>query len=77
MTISSRVSHDGSGQHIPRGVLTQRNSPTDYGCALQKDILVQGRIYASENHLCFHANIFGWVTNVGPCRGSWAFPSVV
>ena len=37
----------------------------DYGCALQKDILVQGRIYVSEHHLSFHANIFGWITNVG------------
>ncbi|CAK5276130.1 unnamed protein product [Mycena citricolor] len=36
----------------------------DYGCALQRDILVQGRIYVSENHLCFHANIFGWVTDL-------------
>jgi hypothetical protein len=36
----------------------------DYGCALQKDILLQGRIYLSEKHLCFNANIFGWVTNV-------------
>lgn len=36
----------------------------DYGCALQKDILVQGRIYVSEHHLSFHANIFGWVTNL-------------
>ncbi|KAI8331870.1 GRAM domain-containing protein, partial [Chlamydoabsidia padenii] len=34
----------------------------DYGCALQKEILVQGRIYISETHLCFNANIFGWVT---------------
>ncbi|CAO3600734.1 unnamed protein product [Absidia cylindrospora] len=36
----------------------------DYGCALQKEILVQGRIYISENYLCFNANIFGWVTNL-------------
>ncbi|KAF9516001.1 hypothetical protein BS47DRAFT_1443735, partial [Hydnum rufescens UP504] len=36
----------------------------DYGCAIQRDILVQGRLYISENHMCFHANIFGWVTNV-------------
>ncbi|KAG8870950.1 hypothetical protein FRB97_009220 [Tulasnella sp. 331] len=35
----------------------------DYGCALQKEILVQGRLYISENHMAFHANIFGWVTN--------------
>ncbi|KAI7884709.1 hypothetical protein K492DRAFT_142647 [Lichtheimia hyalospora FSU 10163] len=36
----------------------------DFGCALQKEILLQGRIYISENHLCFNANIFGWVTNL-------------
>ncbi|RCI04295.1 hypothetical protein CU098_012666, partial [Rhizopus stolonifer] len=36
----------------------------DYGCALQKEILLQGRIYVSETYLCFNANIFGWVTNL-------------
>ncbi|KAF9429387.1 hypothetical protein BGZ76_001369 [Entomortierella beljakovae] len=36
----------------------------DYGCALQKEILVQGRLYVSENHVCFNASIFGWVTNL-------------
>jgi hypothetical protein len=36
----------------------------DYGCALARDILVQGRLYISENHLCFHANIFGWITDL-------------
>ena len=36
----------------------------DYGCALQREILIQGRMYISENHVCFHANIFGWVTDV-------------
>ncbi|KAK0530775.1 hypothetical protein OC835_003896 [Tilletia horrida] len=36
----------------------------DYACALAREILVQGRLYVSENHLAFNANIFGWVTNV-------------
>ncbi|KAH9926399.1 uncharacterized protein B0H18DRAFT_876366 [Fomitopsis serialis] len=36
----------------------------DYGCALQREILIQGRLYVSENHLCFHANIFGWITDL-------------
>ncbi|KAI8143341.1 GRAM domain-containing protein [Fennellomyces sp. T-0311] len=36
----------------------------DYGCALQKEILIQGRMYISESHICFNANIFGWVTNL-------------
>lgn len=35
----------------------------DYGCALQREILIQGRLYVSENHICFHANIFGWITD--------------
>jgi hypothetical protein len=36
----------------------------DYGCALAKDILVHGRLYVSENHICFHSNLFGWITDV-------------
>lgn len=40
----------------------------DYGCALQREILIQGRLYISENHICFHANIFGWITDVSHCR---------
>lgn len=40
------------------------DSIVDYGCALQREILIQGRIYISENHICFHANIFGWITDV-------------
>ncbi|XP_012931584.1 GRAM domain-containing protein 2 isoform X3 [Heterocephalus glaber] len=28
-------------------------------CALQRDLLVQGRLYISPNWLCFHANLFG------------------
>ncbi|KAJ8970115.1 hypothetical protein NQ317_000569 [Molorchus minor] len=36
----------------------------DYSCAVQKEILVQGRLYVTQNYLCFHANIFGWETNL-------------
>lgn len=36
----------------------------DYSCALQKDILVHGRIYITTNYLCFYANIFRWETAV-------------
>ncbi|KAI9493531.1 GRAM domain-containing protein [Zychaea mexicana] len=35
-----------------------------YKCALHKEILLQGHIYITEHHLCFNANIFGWVTNL-------------
>jgi GRAM domain len=36
----------------------------DYSCALQRDILVHGRLYVSPGFLCFYANIFGWETSV-------------
>ncbi|XP_026474062.1 GRAM domain-containing protein 1B-like [Ctenocephalides felis] len=36
----------------------------EYSCAMQKDILLQGRLYVSQNFLCFYANIFGWETSV-------------
>ncbi|KAN0059851.1 hypothetical protein ACQY0O_008425 [Thecaphora frezii] len=36
----------------------------DYGCALSREILIHGRLYISENFICFKANIFGWVTNM-------------
>ena len=36
----------------------------DYSAALQKEILLHGRIYVSEGHVCFSSNILGWVTNL-------------
>ncbi|XP_069886308.1 protein Aster-C isoform X3 [Dipodomys merriami] len=36
----------------------------DYSCALQRDILLQGRLYLSENWLCFYSNIFTWETTI-------------
>ncbi|KAL7669148.1 hypothetical protein ACOME3_009814 [Neoechinorhynchus agilis] len=34
----------------------------DYSCALQRDILVQGRMYLSSDHICFYGNIIIWET---------------
>lgn len=34
----------------------------DYSCALQREILVHGRLYVSQNYVCFYANIFSWET---------------
>lgn len=34
----------------------------DYSCALQRDILVHGRMYITQNWICFYANIFRWET---------------
>ncbi|XP_055007071.1 protein Aster-C isoform X2 [Boleophthalmus pectinirostris] len=30
----------------------------DYPCALQRDILLQGRLYVTETYLCFYSNVF-------------------
>ena len=37
---------------------------SDYSCAMQKDILVHGRLYISQSFICFYANIFRWETSV-------------
>ncbi|XP_019852961.1 PREDICTED: GRAM domain-containing protein 1B-like [Amphimedon queenslandica] len=34
----------------------------DYSCALQRDILIHGRLYVTQNWICFYANIFSWET---------------
>ncbi|KAL7752087.1 hypothetical protein RI367_002617 [Sorochytrium milnesiophthora] len=37
----------------------------DFSCALQKEILVQGRLYITSYHVCFNATIFGrWGTTL-------------
>uniref|UniRef100_A0A0K0DKW8 GRAM domain-containing protein n=1 Tax=Angiostrongylus cantonensis TaxID=6313 RepID=A0A0K0DKW8_ANGCA len=35
-----------------------------FSCAYQREILCQGRMYISQRHVCFYANIFGWETNL-------------
>ena len=48
----------------PLLLCTVSDLSVDYGCSLQREILIQGRLYISKNHICFHANIFGWVTDL-------------
>ncbi|XP_065322793.1 uncharacterized protein LOC135929961 isoform X2 [Gordionus sp. m RMFG-2023] len=36
----------------------------DYSCALQKEILIQGRMYISQSYVCFYANIFRWESKI-------------
>ncbi|KAI8635948.1 hypothetical protein BD408DRAFT_487223 [Parasitella parasitica] len=67
LPISTRFANDkrNSDFHsLFRSVPDQERLIDDYGCALQKEILLQGRVYISEHHLCFNANIFGWITNL-------------
>ena len=34
-----------------------------FSCALVRDILVQGRLYLTENYCCFHSTILRWETS--------------
>ncbi|KAI9758084.1 MAG: hypothetical protein M4579_003215 [Chaenotheca gracillima] len=36
----------------------------DYSAAIQREILLHGRFYVSEGHICFNSNIFGYVTTL-------------
>ena len=36
----------------------------DYTCAIQRQILLQGRMYVSEKFVCFYSNLFGFEKKV-------------
>ena len=36
----------------------------DFACAISKSILLQGRMYITQDHVCFHSSIFGHRTCV-------------
>ncbi|SJM88464.1 uncharacterized protein ZBIST_4653 [Zygosaccharomyces bailii] len=36
----------------------------DFGCALSREFLYQGRLYISEKHLCFYSSLLGWIAKV-------------
>lgn len=46
------------------GLSPQERLIIDHSCALSRDILLQGRIYISDQHICFYSNILGWVSTV-------------
>ena len=50
--------------HLFRNVPEDDFLIEDYSAALQRDILLHGRLYVSEGHICFASNILGWVTNL-------------
>ena len=43
----------------------------DFSCAIQKSILLHGRLYVTQSHLCFYSNIFGFRTEI-----KLAFPDI-
>ncbi|KAJ7391104.1 Protein Aster-B [Desmophyllum pertusum] len=61
---SSYKTKCGDFKRLFKGLPDSEHLIVDYSCALQRDILVHGRLYISQNWLCFYANIFGWETFV-------------
>ncbi|KAJ6663823.1 hypothetical protein lerEdw1_009902 [Lerista edwardsae] len=51
-------------RRIFKGLPEAERLLVDYSCALQRDILLQGRLYLSENCICFYSNIFRWETMI-------------
>nr|XP_014278898.2 GRAM domain-containing protein 1A-like [Halyomorpha halys] len=51
-------------KRIFKDIPSEERLVVEYSCAIQRDILVHGRLYVSQNYLCFYANIFRWETQV-------------
>eukprot|EP00884_Botryococcus_braunii_P008439 jgi/Botrbrau1/17597/Bobra.0166s0036.1 len=68
------------------GLPASENVLEDFHCALQKTILLQGRMYVFEHYVCFYSNLFGYskiktiplkdVTSVRK-RKNYGFPNTV
>ncbi|KAL3232131.1 Membrane-anchored lipid-binding protein YSP2 [Nakaseomyces bracarensis] len=44
-------------------IMPEERLIAEHTCALSHDILLQGKLYITDVHLCFYSNILGWVTN--------------
>ncbi|XP_071997567.1 GRAM domain-containing protein 2B isoform X2 [Engystomops pustulosus] len=62
---SSQISKTNAQFHklfkdVPKEEMLKEN----FTCALQKEILYQGKLYISENWICFHSKVFGKDTKI-------------
>eukprot|EP00123_Amoebidium_parasiticum_P010512 comp20154_c0_seq2/m.24929 comp20154_c0_seq2/g.24929 ORF comp20154_c0_seq2/g.24929 comp20154_c0_seq2/m.24929 type:complete len:444 (-) comp20154_c0_seq2:140-1471(-) len=72
---------------IFRGLPSEEDLIEDFTCALQRDILLQGRLYITNNYFCFHSNIVGWetvltikfsdITSIEKVRTAIVFPNAI
>lgn len=51
-------------KRIFKDIPNEERLVVDYSCALQREILVHGRLYITQKYICFYANIFMWETLV-------------
>ncbi|EPY75968.1 GRAM domain-containing protein 3 isoform 5 [Camelus ferus] len=59
---SSSSSQDKANMHFHKlflDVPTEEPLRQSFTCALQKEILYQGKLFVSENWICFHSKVFG------------------
>ncbi|XP_076020213.1 GRAM domain-containing protein 2B-like [Genypterus blacodes] len=63
--LSSQLSKTNVQYHkIFKEVNTDELLKQSYTCALQKDILYQGKMFVSDNWICFHSKVFGKDTKI-------------
>eukprot|EP00051_Salpingoeca_urceolata_P027984 m.484333 g.484333 ORF g.484333 m.484333 type:complete len:755 (+) comp23310_c0_seq1:92-2356(+) len=53
---------DSHFHNIFKNIPEDEHLVDDFMCALQRDILVQGRLYVSPSYFAFYSNILGWET---------------
>ncbi|KAJ0068123.1 hypothetical protein NL108_016281 [Boleophthalmus pectinirostris] len=55
---------NGHYHKIFKEISKEEQLQQSYTCALQKDILYQGRMFVSEHWICFHSKVFGKDTKI-------------
>uniref|UniRef100_H3DH59 GRAM domain-containing protein n=1 Tax=Tetraodon nigroviridis TaxID=99883 RepID=H3DH59_TETNG len=61
----SQISKGNSQYHkIFKEISKEEQLIQSYTCALQKDILYQGRMFVSDHWICFHSKVFGKDTKI-------------
>ncbi|XP_032481345.1 GRAM domain-containing protein 2B isoform X2 [Phocoena sinus] len=64
---ASSSSQDKANMHFHKlflDVPTEEPLRQSFTCALQKEILYQGKLFVSENWICFHSKVFGKDTKI-------------
>lgn len=63
--MSSKVPSRMNSQQVVRMLFSlpdEEDVLDDFSCALRKKVLIHGRLFCTDNFLCFYANILGFKT---------------
>lgn len=50
--------------HPTQKILKKKFAFSDFSCAFVSDILLQGYMYITDNHIAFYSNVFGYITKL-------------